>query len=95
MLRAWVARERVPTWNTPGSSSPAILYILGIISINPCDAVKVVAKAPAANAPCVAPAAPSSLSISLTDMVVPNRFFRPDNAHLSAVSPMDAIGVMG
>ena len=33
---------RADTWNTAGSSSPAILYILGIIRRSPCDAVKVV-----------------------------------------------------
>ena len=39
------------TWITPGSISPAILYILGIISSNPCEAVKVEARDPLINAP--------------------------------------------
>ena len=34
-----------------GSISPAILYILGIISKSPWEAVKVVVKAPAAKEP--------------------------------------------
>lgn len=85
----------MPTWNTAGSSSPAILYMLGIMSISPCDAVNVVASAPAASAPCTAPAAPSSLSISLTTMVWPKRFLIPPEAHLPAVSPISATGVMG
>ena len=39
MFRVWLARVRALTWNTPGSSSPAILYILGIISSRPWEAV--------------------------------------------------------
>ena len=39
MFRAWEATQRAETWNTQGSSSPAILYILGIISSRPWDAV--------------------------------------------------------
>jgi hypothetical protein len=49
-----------------GVSSPAILYMLGIISSRPCDAVKVVVSAPACSAPCTAPAAPPSDCISTT-----------------------------
>ena len=33
------ANVRADTWNTQGNNSPAILYILGIISNKPCDAV--------------------------------------------------------
>ena len=35
----WAATVRADTWKTPGNSSPAILYILGIISSRPWDAV--------------------------------------------------------
>ena len=47
----WLASVRAETWNTQGSSSPAILYILGIIRSKPCDAVKVVVRAPACKEP--------------------------------------------
>ena len=33
------ANVRAVTWKTPGRSSPAILYMFGIISNKPCDAV--------------------------------------------------------
>ena len=39
MDSVWLARVRAVTWNTPGSSSPAILYMLGIMSSRPWDAV--------------------------------------------------------
>ena len=39
MDRAWADRVRADTWNTPGSISPAILYMLGIISSRPWEAV--------------------------------------------------------
>ena len=39
MFRLWAATVRADTWKTPGSSSPAILYMLGIISSRPWDAV--------------------------------------------------------
>ena len=66
MLRACAASARALTWNTQGSSSPEILYMLGIISRRPWLAVKVVVSAPAARLPCTAPAAPASDCISLT-----------------------------
>ena len=78
--RAWRA-ARAATWKTAGVSSPAILYMLGIISSRPCDAVNVVASAPACSAPCTAPAAPPSLCISTTAGTVPQRFGRPAAAH--------------
>ncbi len=62
----WAASERAATWNTAGVSSPAILYMLGIISSRPCEAVNVVVRAPVCSAPCSAPAAPPSLCISTT-----------------------------
>ena len=39
MDSACADRVRAETWNTPGSISPAILYMFGIISSRPCDAV--------------------------------------------------------
>ncbi len=71
MLKAWVASERAPTWKTAGTRFPAILYMFEIISISPWELVKVVASDPVANAPWVAPAAPSSLSISATRIGTP------------------------
>ena len=46
---------------TEGIKSPAILYMLGIMSSSPCEAMNVVAAAPAARAPWRAPAAPVHL----------------------------------
>ncbi len=46
MLRPWAASERAATLSTIEVSSPAILYMLGIISSRPCDAVNVVLSAP-------------------------------------------------
>ena len=77
MLSAWVATERAATWMTAGDSSPAILNMLGSISNRPWLDVNVVASAPRANAPCSAPAAPASLSISTTVGTAPHRFVRP------------------
>ena len=51
MDRAWVATVRAAIWITQGSNSPAILYMLGIISSSPCEAVNVVVRAP----PCKEP----------------------------------------
>ena len=51
MDSACVASERAATWKTAGVNSPAILYMLGIISRRPCDAVKVVASDPVWSAP--------------------------------------------
>ena len=39
MLIALAPMTRALTWNTPGNSSPAILYMLGIIKSSPCEAV--------------------------------------------------------
>ena len=58
-------------------SSPAILYMFGIISRRPCDAVKVVVRAPAWSAPWTAPAAPPSDCISMTSGTMPQMFFLP------------------
>ena len=51
MLSPWAARARAVTWKTVGVSSPAILYMFGIISKRPCEAVKVVVKAPVVREP--------------------------------------------
>ena len=66
MDRPCVASERAATWNTVEVSSPAIRYMLGIISSRPWEAVNVVDSAPPCSAPCMAPAAPPSDCISMT-----------------------------
>ena len=76
-------------------NSPAILYMFGIFSSRPCDAVKVVVSAPLCRAPCTAPAAPASDCISTTRGTVPQMFLLPSADHLSACSPMSDDGVMG
>src|SRR5664279_3544139 len=86
---------RALTWNTPGRSSPAILYILGIIRSNPCEQVNVEHKAPVCKAPCNAPAAPASDCISTTLTCSPNMFFNPLAAHSSTNSAMVDDGVIG
>ena len=45
------AKDRAATWITAGLSSPEILYMLGIIRSNPCEAVKVVQSAPVCKEP--------------------------------------------
>ncbi len=92
---AWVATVRAATWRTNGVSSPAILYMLGIISSRPCEAVNVVASAPACRAPCTAPAAPPSDCISTTSGTCLQRFGRFSTAQASASSPIGEAGVIG
>ena len=76
-------------------SSPAILYMLGIISSRPCDAVKVVVSAPACSAPWTAPGG-AAFRLHLDDLgdgapdVLP-----PWADHSSAHSPMFEDGVIG
>ena len=77
MERACPARARAETWKTVGKSSPAILYMFGIINRSPCEAVNVVVNAPAASDPCTAPAAPDSACISVTCSGWPKMFFLP------------------
>ena len=72
---ACVANARAATCITNGRCSPAILYMFGIINNNPWDAVNVVAKDPICNAPCIAPAAPPSDSISIISGIAPQMFF--------------------
>jgi hypothetical protein len=69
--------------------------MLGIMSSNPCDDVKVVVSEPVCNAPCTAPAAPPSLCISTTAGTVPQMFGFPADDQASADSPMGDEGVMG
>merc|ERR1719247_3451126 len=95
MERDWRASARAETWNTAGSSSPATKYMLGIMSKRPCDAVKVVHKAPPERAPCNAPADPNSDCIWRTLTVCPKTFLRPAVAYLSIVSPMLVDGEIG
>ena len=69
--------------------------MFGIISRSPCDAVKVVVRAPVCRAPWTAPAAPPSLCISTTCGTVPQMFVLPSDAHWSASSPIVDEGVIG
>src|SRR5512147_3064416 len=95
MERAWAAMARAATWKTVLVSSPAILYMLGIISSRPWEAVKVVVSAPAWRAPCTAPAAPPSDCISVTETASPHMFFLPAASHASHSSAMGDDGVIG
>ena len=70
-------------------------YIAGIISIKPCEEVKVVVRAPACREPWQVPAAPASDCIWITSTGVPNRFFFPLADHSSTFSAMGEDGVMG
>ncbi len=80
---------------TAAVSSPAILYMFGIISNRPCDEVNVVASAPPCRAPCSAPAAPPSLCISTTVGTVPQTLGRCRLDQSSASSAMGEDGVIG
>ena len=68
---------RAATCIANGVSSPAILYMFGIMRRRPCDAVKVVVSAPACSAPWTAPAAPPSDCISMTSGTTPQMLVRP------------------
>src|ERR1700746_851538 len=92
---ACVAMVRAVTWKAAGVSSPAILFMLGIIKSNPCEAVNVVASDPVWRAPCTAPAAPPSLCISMTWGMLPHALGTACEAHSSAHSPIGDEGVMG
>ena len=95
MERAWVAIVRAATCMAKGVSSPAILYMFGIMRRRPWEAVNVVASAPACSAPCTAPAAPPSDCISVTSGTRPQMFRFLWADHSSASSPMLEEGVMG
>ena len=89
------AIDLAATWKTVALSSPAILYMLGIMSSRPCDAVNVVLRAPPCSAPCRAPAAPPSLCISMIVGTEPQRLGRSRDAHSSASSAIGDDGVIG
>jgi len=95
MLSPWAANDRAATWNTVEVSSPAILYMFGIISSRPWEAVKVVLNAPPCRAPCRAPAAPPSDCISTTVGMVPQMLGLCSAAHSSASSAIVEDGVIG
>ena len=92
---ACVATQRAETCMTNGVSSPAILYMFGIIRRSPCDAVNVVVSAPAWSAPWTAPDAPPSDCSSDTRGTVPQTFFFPWADHSSENSPIVDDGVIG
>ena len=95
MDRAWQARERADTRKTVGSISPAILCMLGSMSIRPWEAVNVVVRAPAEREPWTAPEAPPSDCISTTSTFCPKMFFLSWADHSSASSPIVDEGVIG
>ena len=95
MFSECAASARAETCITMGSSSPDILYMLGIISSRPCEAVNVVVSAPAESDPCTAPAAPPSDCISAILTFCPHMFVLPAVAHSSATSAIGEEGVMG
>jgi hypothetical protein len=92
---ACVASVLAATCMTKGVSSPAILYMLGTMRSRPCEAVNVVARAPAWRAPWTAPAAPPSDCISMTPGIFPQMLVRPFADQASANSPMGEAGVIG
>jgi len=83
------------TWITAGVNSPTNSYKFGIINNNPCDAVNVVHKVPAAAAPCNAPAAPASDCIIDISTVFPNIFFFSETIIASIFSPIADDGDIG
>ena len=90
-----MASERAATCIVKGVSSPAILYMFGIIRSRPCEAVNVVESEPACSAPCTAPAAPPSDCISATSGMAPHRFGFFRLAHSSQSSAIVLLGVIG
>ena len=92
---ACVATVRAATCIVNAVCSPAILYMLGIISSRPWDEVKVVDSAPACTEPCTAAEAPPSDCISMTSGTTPQTLVRPRLDHSSENSPMFDEGVMG
>jgi hypothetical protein len=69
--------------------------MLGIISRSPCEAVKVVVKAPPWSEPCTAADAPPSDCISITSGTTPQMLVLPWADHSSANSPIFEDGVIG
>mmetsp|Transcript_96340 Transcript_96340/g.311064 ORF Transcript_96340/g.311064 Transcript_96340/m.311064 type:complete len:355 (-) Transcript_96340:53-1117(-) len=95
MDRASPAIARAATWMTQGINSPAILYMLGIISSKPCEEVKVVPRPPAATEPCNEPAAPASDCSCCTFNRLLKMFLTPATDHASQISAMGEDGVIG
>ena len=95
MEKAWVPTVRDATCSTPGRRSPEMRCMVGIISIRPWDAVKLVARVPASSAPWQAPQAPASDCISTRRTVWPKMFFFPLADQSSACSAMGLEGVIG
>jgi hypothetical protein len=95
MDRPWAASARAETWNTVEVSSPAILYMFGIINNRPCEHVKVVVSDPVWSAPCTVPAAPPSDCISTTRGTVPQMLGLFWADHWSENSPIGVAGVIG
>jgi len=95
MERPWHARARAVTWKTVGVSSPAILYMSGMMSSSPWEADTVAARAPVVRDPWTAPATPASDCISFTAGTVPQMFFSPLADFASQISAMGEEGVMG
>jgi len=93
--RPLTASDRAAMWKTVLVSSPAILYMLGIIKSRPWLAVKVVVRAPVCSEPCTVPAAPPSDCISWTMGIAPHRLTFFSAAHWSANSPIGEEGVIG
>ncbi len=78
MDNACVATVLAATWITQGNNSPAILYILGIISNNPCEAVNVDVQGTCLQRSAVTvPAAPPSLCNSTILGTLFQIFFLP------------------
>ena len=95
MQRELEARERAETWKTVGTSSPAILYMFGIMRRRPWEAVKVVVSEPVVSEPWTAPAAPPSDSISTMEGTLPQMFVLACAASSSQVSAIGEDGVIG
>jgi hypothetical protein len=90
-----VASARAATCRVKGVSSPAILYMLGIMRRRPWEELKVVVSAPAWSAPWTAPATPPSDCISVTSGTSPQMFRLPWADQSSDSSPIGEEGVIG
>ena len=93
--RACVASDRAVTCMAKGISCPASLYMIGIISSRPWEAVKVVLNDPPCNMPCAVPAAPASDCISTIFGTCPQRFGLFFADHSSDSSAIVVDGVIG
>ena len=90
-----VPTVRAAMWSTTGFNWPDKRCNTGIMSIKPCDAVKVEQRLPASEAPWTAPIAPASDCISTSLTGCPKRFFRPCADQASTCSAMGDDGVIG